>query len=96
MLLLLVLLMVSGNCDGVPVGVWGESGVNTEDVDDDDTGLPTLLPAFVVTNAATVPAPDDVVFMLLFVVVVGVAGVDMATAEEVVGCGVVVDGGDCC
>lgn len=93
LLLLLVLLIVSGNCDGVPVGVCGDSGVNTEDV---DTGLPMLLLAFVVTNAATVPIPDDVVFIVLFVAVVGVAGVDMATTEELVDCGAVVDGGDCC
>lgn len=97
LLLLLVLLMVSGNCEGVPVGVWGDSGVSTEDVDDVETGLPML---FVVTDAAAAvaAAPDEVVFMLLLVAEVGVAGVDMATAELVVDCCavVVVVGGDCC
>lgn len=91
LLLLLVLLMVSGNCEGVLVGVWGESGVSTEDV---DTGLPML---FVVIDAAAVAAaPDEVVFMLLLVAEVGVAGVDMAAAEVVVDCCDVVVGGDCC
>lgn len=100
LLLLLVLLMVIGNCEGVPVGVWGDSGVSTEDVDDVETGLPML---FVVTDAAAAvaaAAPDEVVFMLFMLVAeVGVAGVDMATAEVVVDCCavvVVVVGGDCC
>lgn len=88
MLLLLVLLMVNGNCDGVPVGVCGDRGVSTEDVV--DTGLPMLLALVVI---ATVTAAD--VLLLLFAVV-GVAGVGMATADEAVDCGVVVDGGDCC
>lgn len=87
MLLLLVLLMVSGNCDGVPVGVCGDRGVSTEDVV--DTGLPMLLELVVM---ATVTAAD--VLLMLFAVV-GVAGVGVATDDEAVDCGVE-DGGDCC
>jgi len=95
LLLLLVLLMVRGNCDGVPVGVCGDSGVKTEDVD--DTGLPMLLALVVIADVNVAVAAADVLLQLLLLfAVVGVAGVDMATADDAVDCGAVVAGGDCC
>lgn len=84
--------MVNGNCDGVPVGVWGDNGVKTEDV---DTGLPMLLALVVIADVIAAAAADVLLQLLLFAVV-GVAGVEMAAADDAVDCGAVVAGSDCC